>query len=106
MGDLASDHDNAISLVIEGYQKLKSLNPQHELLQYFSQKEDNLEWIEDKQDAFFNKFEDPEDKKLDYVKMAKVFASYFCALKKAVDKIEGIPTDPIKGLEKVADVPF
>jgi hypothetical protein len=36
MGNLASDHDAAIELIIGEYRKLQAHNPQHELLQYIT----------------------------------------------------------------------
>ena len=115
MGDLASDHDAAIELVIEEYRRLHTHDSKHELLQYITNVRDNgFKHVKSKE--FFDRFETPEDKKLDYIKMARVLCSYYVALREAVDKIEGINRspkskekniEPIKTLEEdLEDLPF
>jgi hypothetical protein len=115
MGDLASDHDAAIELIIDGYRRLQAHNPEHELLQYITNVTDQgFENVRDKYDAFLDRFETPEDKKLDYVKVAKVLTSFFVALRDAADEIEGIDrkpkqpvsVTPIKTLDDIGDLPF
>ena len=95
MGDLASDHDAAIELIIDGYRRLQTHNPEHELLQYITNISDQgFENVRGKYEEFLDRFETPEDKKLDYVKVAKVLTSYFVALRNASDEIEGIDRTP------------
>lgn len=115
MTDLASDHDAAIELIIGKYRRLKAHDPKHELLQYVTNVTDNgFENVRDKYEAFLERFETPEDKKLDQIKVAKVLLSYYDALKEAVDKIEGIDripkkpvsVTPIKTLDKLDDLPL
>jgi YesN/AraC family two-component response regulator len=113
MGDLASDYDTLIESIIKEYRKLRTHNPDHELLQYITKVTDQgFEYVRDKSEAFLDRFKTP-DKKLEDVKMIKVLASYFVALSDAIDKIEGIDPSPklnqsvsftpIKTLE---DLPF
>ena len=88
MGDLASDHDAAILLIIKEYRKLQSHNPKHELLKYITNVSENgFDNVREKYKEFLDRFESPEDKKLNYVKVTKVLASYYVALRDAVDKI-------------------
>jgi hypothetical protein len=118
MGDLASDHDAAIELIISEYQRLQSHDPKHELLQYITDvNNEGFTQVGDKYEEFLDRFETPEDKKLDYIKRAKVLASYFVALRDVVSKIEGIDksrnkeqlanSTPIKNLEEgIEEIPF
>ena len=95
MGDLASDHDAAIKLIIGEYYRLNAHNPKHELLQYITNvNSQGFENVRDNYEEFLDRFETPEDKKLDHVKVAKVLTSYFIALRNASDKIEGIDRTP------------
>ena len=41
MGDLASDHDEAIELVRDEYRRLQRHDPKHDLLKYLSSVEDD-----------------------------------------------------------------
>lgn len=95
MGDLASDHDAAIELIIGEYRRLQAHNPEHQLLQYITNvTRQGFENVRDKYEEFLDRFETPEDKKLDHVKVAKVLTSYFVALRNASDEIEGIDRTP------------
>jgi hypothetical protein len=116
MVDLASDHDTAIELIIDEYHRLQKHNPNHELLQYITDvNEDGFENVNSKYEEFLDKFESSEDKKLPNIKVAKVLTSYYVALRDAVDKIEGINRSPkinvpIKTIENklspAEDLPF
>ena len=115
MGDLASDHEAAIKLIIREYRRLSALNPNHELLQYVTKVSNHsFENVRDKYDAFLDRFETSEDKKLDYVKVTKVLTSYFVALRNASDEIEGIDrvvkqpvnVTTLKTLDGIGDLPF
>lgn len=112
MGDLASDHDAAIELIIGEYHRLHAHNSNHELLQYITNvNSQGFENLGEKYEEFLDRFETPEDKKLDYVIVAKVLTSYFFALRNASDKIEGIDrtpkqkvnVSPIKNLDDFGD---
>ena len=105
-------------MVVEEYRRLHSHDPEHELLKYITDVDDtgfdNVSGETYKK--FLDKFETPEDKKSDHIKVAKVNASYYIALRNAVDKIEGINRSPkppktnpapVKVLEKdLDDLPF
>jgi len=115
MGDLASDHDAAIELIISGYRRLQAHNPKHELLQYITNVTDQgFKNVGEKYEEFLNRFETPKDKKLDCIKVAKVLTSYFVALRNTADEIEGIDRTPkqpvnvtsIKTLDNLGDLPF
>lgn len=121
MGSLASDHCAAIELIIDGYRRLQVHNSEHELLQYITNVTDqSFEYVKGKYEEFLDRFETPEDKKLDYVKVAKVLATYFVVLRNASDEIEGIDrtpkqpvnTTPVKTLDEIKydssddDIPF
>lgn len=122
MGDLASDHDAAIELIIEEYGRLYTHNSEHELLKYITNiSSEGFEYVSGEHVEFLDRFETSEDKKLDYIKVAKVLGSYFVALRNAVDEIEGIDrtpkrsvdVTPIKSLDKFeykqfpeGDIPF
>ena len=117
MGDLASERGAAIELIIEEYRRLISHKPQHELLQYITKVNDNgFEHVGDKYHEFLDRFETPEDKKRDYVKVTKVLVSYYVALRNAVDEIEDIDMSqksrspvsitPIRTLDEIHDLPF
>jgi 3-hydroxymyristoyl/3-hydroxydecanoyl-(acyl carrier protein) dehydratase len=88
MADLASDHDAAIRLVMEEHKKLQGYYPGHPLLKYCKIIEDGIEWDNKHYLEFLDKFEKEEDKKQDYIKVAKVTASYFVALHEVVQQIE------------------
>lgn len=101
MGDLASDHDAANELIIREYKRLQRYNPNHELLKYITNVNDEgFEYVKEKCEEFCNKFETEEDKKLDYIKVAKVLTSYFVALRNEADKIEGINKSSKKSIAK------
>jgi len=112
MGDLASDHDAAIELIIDYSRRLKSREPNHELLQYISDvTEDGFEFVEEKYSEFLDRFETPEDKKKENIKVAKVLASYFVALRDAVEERpvtkKPRPVEHSKTIEEMMkDIPF
>lgn len=97
MGDLASDHEAAIRLIIKEYRRLQAHDQEHELLEYIDAvTDDGFEINVKKDNEFLDRFETYEDKKSHTIKLAKVLTNYFFALKKAADKIEGIDTTPKK----------
>jgi len=114
MGDLASDHDSAIELIIGEYRRLYSHNPNHELLKYICDvSDDSFRYSPDKK--IRQKFVDayaPDER----TPVAVMLAKYFVALRDAVDRIEGIdrfpkpkqPVNiaPIKILDDIDDLPF
>ena len=116
MGDLGSDHEAAIELIIDEYQRLQKHNPNHELLQYVKNvNKEGFETIGEKYEEFLDKFETEEDKKLPNIKVVKVYAAYYVALRNEVDKIEGIdrypkintPKNTIEEkVEPLEDLPF
>ncbi len=115
MGDLASDHDAAIQLIIGEYHRICSHNKDHELLQYISNvTQDGFEFVKDKYLPFLERFETEEDKKGDVIRVAKVLTAYFIALRRAADEIEGIKKPepplanitPVKILDEIEDMPF
>jgi hypothetical protein len=94
MGDLASDRYAAIELIIEEYSRLKEHDPNHKLLQYLSEVNDNgFVYSRDKKvrREFVDKYA-PDDK----TPVAVMFTKYFVDLRDAVDKIEGIDRSPKK----------
>jgi len=88
MTGLASDHDAAIDLVLEGYGRLESLDPDNELLQFYRRTPEGLELQDGREEAFFDRFQDADDRKSGHVKIAKVLGTYFVALRDAADRIE------------------
>ena len=93
MTSLADDHDAANGLVLDGYDRLRKLDPDHELLSFYDRVSDGcLAPQPGKIDEFYDRFEAPEDKKLPGIKVAKVLATYFVALRDAADEIEGVQT--------------
>ncbi|MBS3143786.1 hypothetical protein J4446_02845 [Candidatus Woesearchaeota archaeon] len=110
MGDIVSDHEAAIRLVIGAYRRLQAHNPQHELLKYITNVTDEgFDNVEERCEQYLDRFETPEDKKKDYVMIGKVLCSYFIALRNASEEIEGIrKPQPLEKLidEDGEDLPF
>jgi hypothetical protein len=104
MAGLASEHDAAIELIVGGYRRLQEHEPDHELLQYVTDVTDQgFKQVPAKIDDFLDRFETQEDKQLAGVKIVKVLASYFVALRNAADGIEGVvrtPPQPVKTLSR------
>ena len=95
MSGLAEDHDAAIMLIIGEYRKLKGYNPKHELLQYLKGvSDDGLDFAKEREQQFLDRFETPEDKKSDRIKVAKVLTAYYVALRKANDELGGVDRSP------------
>ncbi len=93
MGDLASDHDSAISLIIDEYRRLEKNNKNHELLKYLSKVEnEGIAYSNDEKtlDEFLDKYAPKEEN----TPTAVMLTRYFVDLRKAVDKIEGIDRSP------------
>ena len=89
MSDLGSDSAAGIELIIEQYHELHKLNPQHKLLQYITDiTSEGFKYVKEKYQEFLDAFETPEDKKLDYIKRAKVEAAYFVALENACNELK------------------
>ena len=87
MGDLASEREAAIELIIEGYFKLKKYNPDHDLLKYITKmSKSSFEFSEDEKlrESFLDKYA-PNDK----ISVAVMLARYFVDLKKEIERIEG-----------------
>lgn len=104
MGDLASDREAAIELIIRGYRRLQAHNPQHELLQYITNvTNDGFDPVPHMYNAFLDRFETEEDKKSDHIVVARVLTSYFVALRNASDEIEGIDRTPKRPSERFDD---
>ena len=113
MGDLASDRESAIRLIIEEYRKLQKHNENHELLKYLSKIEDDgIAYSNDEKilDEFLNKYAPIKEN----TPTAVMLARYFVDLRKAVDKIEGINRSPKPKetltiedkIERKEDLPF
>ncbi len=113
MGDLASDHDAAIELIVEEYKRLESHGKNHELLKY-------LEGVSDEEIKYSNdnkireEFIDKYAKRKD-TPYAVMLTNYFIDLRNAVDSIEGIDrsppssNQPSRNLEELSpedDLPF
>lgn len=87
MVDLASDHDSAISLIIDEYRRLKKHNENHDSLKYIYDVTDNgFKFNESFIEEFYKKF--------DHNYMAGILTKYYVDLRNAVDKIEGIDRSP------------
>jgi hypothetical protein len=90
MSDIASDHDAAIMLIVEEYQRLQKHNPNHELLKYITKV--GCTGFENKREymyEFLNKYSKKEN---EY--WACVLTRYYVDLRNAVDKIERIDRSP------------
>ena len=84
MVDPASDHDSAINLIVENYFKLQQTQPEHELLQYITEvNHTGFDIVKEQYDKFFDRFETPEDKTLEKIKLTKVYCAYATKLIKA-----------------------
>jgi len=116
MGDLASDREAAISLIIDEYHKLQTHNPKHELLRYITDvTQDSFRYSADQptRQAFVDKYA-PTDK----IPFAVMLTAYLVDLTRAVDQIEGtnrlakpqepVRVTPIKTLDDLndEDIPF
>ena len=95
MGDLASDHDAAISLIIDEYRRLQKHDSNHKLLKYLSKVEnDGIAYAKDEKiiDEFLDKYAPKEEN----TPTAVMLARYFIDLRETVDKIEGIDRSSLK----------
>jgi len=102
MGDLASDHESAISLIIDEYRRLEKHDNTHKLLKYiFDITNEGFKYSKDKKirNEFFDKYNPTEDNST-----AGMLADYWIDLRNAVDKIEGIDRSPkLKTIEKIVE---
>lgn len=92
MSGIAEDHDAAIKLILEEYPRLKSHNPNHELLKYICDlTEEGFRYSPDEsvRQEFLDKF-NPSNS--EYI--TTVLCNYHTALRDANDKIEGIDRSP------------
>ena len=98
MTTLADELIAADELIIEEYQRLAGHNSQHELLGYISLTSDRKGVVltKDKglQEKFLGQFVDEK------TTVIKAWVNYYVALRRAVDKIEGINREPMVTLEK------
>ena len=80
MGDLTSDHDSAIELVIGAYRKLKKLNPEHDLLKYIKKVTSNgFDNVSKFREDYIEKFGKDQKREMG------VMTNYYFALEKAAD---------------------
>lgn len=93
MGDLASDHESAISLIIDEYRRLKKHNENHELIKYLSKVEDGG-FNYSNNEKILNEFLDKYSPRSENTPTAVMFTRYYTDLRNAVDKIEGIDRSP------------
>ena len=112
MGDLASDHDSAIRLIINEYRRLEKHNKNHKLLTYLSKVHDEgIAYSNDEKvvDEFLDKYAPINEN----TPAAVMLTRYYIDLGKAVDEIEGIDRFPkpktieeIVKTEKIEELPF
>ena len=92
MGDLASDRESAVSLIIDEYRRLQKHDSNHKLLQpIYNVTDSGFKYSKDEKilDEFLDKYA-PNNS----TSVAVMLARYFVDLRKAVDKIEGIDRSP------------
>ncbi|MBU2503504.1 MAG: hypothetical protein KJ879_00415 [Nanoarchaeota archaeon] len=98
MGNLTDDLIAANELIIEEYQRLEEHDPHHELLKYVSLDSDKKGFTptQDKglQEKFLEQFTDEK------TTVARMWVDYYVAMRRAVDKIEGIDREPNGYLRK------
>src|SRR3989344_5530766 len=103
MGDLASDHESAIRLIIDEYRRLEKHDKTHKLLTYLSKvQDDGIAYSKDEKvlDEFLDKYAPIKE----HTPTAVMLTRYFIDLGKAVDEITGIDRFPKpQTIEKIVE---
>ncbi len=98
MGSLSQDIDSANDLLIKEYHRLQRDDNNNELLRYISIKKGVMDFIPTNdrilQDEFIERFTN------DKTTVFQMWINYYVALRRAVDKIEGIDREPKIDSEK------
>ncbi len=80
MGDLGTDYDSGIELIMRAHEELRAKNPNHELLRFVTTRPEGIFYSREHYDEMLRRFAPDEN-----TPALKMMINYFLALEEAID---------------------